>query len=218
MQELRILEHENIRVVTSKQIAEAYEVDAKTITKNFNRNKDKYVEGKHFIALEGKEKIDFINQGQIDSGSKNAKTLYLWTERGALLLAKSLNTDKAWEAYENLVDFYFQKKEEYQQERRIAQDIKSLRPVRDTWYKKNEWKIKIICKEMDWEYKYLYHKILSELNEFYRLEFFENEYLRTYGKIPQYPIDIVEVSPQLERLATAYLDVLYDEIDCNKYI
>ena len=39
------------------------------------------------------------------------RTLYLWTEKGALLHAKSLNTDKAWEAYEFLVDTYFAVKE-----------------------------------------------------------------------------------------------------------
>ena len=38
---------------------------------------------------------------------KYAKSLYLWTEKGALLHAKSLNTDKAWEVYDYLVDFYF---------------------------------------------------------------------------------------------------------------
>jgi len=33
--------------------------------------------------------------------------LHLWTEKGAWLHAKSLNTDKAWEAYETLVDDYY---------------------------------------------------------------------------------------------------------------
>lgn len=42
---------------------------------------------------------------------KYAKSLYLWTEKGALLHAKSLNTDKAWEVYDYLVDFYFRAKE-----------------------------------------------------------------------------------------------------------
>lgn len=37
--------------------------------------------------------------------------IYLWTEKGALLHAKSLNTDKAWEVYDYLVDFYFRAKE-----------------------------------------------------------------------------------------------------------
>lgn len=37
--------------------------------------------------------------------------MYLWTEKGALLHAKSLNTDKAWEVYDYLVDFYFRAQE-----------------------------------------------------------------------------------------------------------
>ena len=32
-------------------------------------------------------------------------------KKGALLHAKSLNTDKAWEVYDYLVDFYFRAKE-----------------------------------------------------------------------------------------------------------
>ena len=35
---------------------------------------------------------------------KRTSHLYLWTEKGALLHAKSLNTDKAWEVYDYLVD------------------------------------------------------------------------------------------------------------------
>jgi hypothetical protein len=41
---------------------------------------------------------------------KNLNVLYLWTERGALLHAKSLNTDKAWEVYGELVETYFRAK------------------------------------------------------------------------------------------------------------
>ncbi|MDR1208858.1 MAG: hypothetical protein LBK41_00865 [Clostridiales bacterium] len=39
--------------------------------------------------------------------SSKLNKLYLWTERGALLHAKSLNTDKAWEVYDRLVETYF---------------------------------------------------------------------------------------------------------------
>jgi len=61
--------------------------------------------------LQGEEKREFLNHVQIDDGSKHAPVLYLWTEKGAWLHAKSLGTDKAWNAYEMLVDDYFQKKE-----------------------------------------------------------------------------------------------------------
>lgn len=109
MSSLTVTEYKNIRVLTTQQIAEAYGTDTKIISKNFSRNKERYIEGKHFICLEGEEKRGFINRRQIDDGSKNAKTLYLWTEKGAFLHAKSLNTDRAWEVYDRLVDEYFDK-------------------------------------------------------------------------------------------------------------
>lgn len=112
MNELKIIEHQNQRVLLTSQLAESYETTNQIITNNFNRNKDRYVEGKHFIKLEGKEKKEFINLNQFDlSTLKNAKTVYLWTERGAFLHAKSLNTDKAWEVYDSLVEHYFKSKE-----------------------------------------------------------------------------------------------------------
>ena len=110
MNDLTITEYRDIRVLTTQQIADSYGTITDTITKNFNRNKDRYVEGKHYIALEGDEKNSFVDQGQFDRGLKNAKTLYLWTEKGAFLHAKSLNTDKAWEVYDHLVDTYFNRK------------------------------------------------------------------------------------------------------------
>jgi hypothetical protein len=79
------------------------------ITNNFNRNKDRYLEEKHFICLKGNELKEFRAKNQNDV-LPNANKLYLWTEKGAFLHAKSLNTDEAWAVYENLVDTYFNRK------------------------------------------------------------------------------------------------------------
>lgn len=108
MNELQITEYKNIRVLTTQQIAEAYGSDTRVISNNFNRNKDRYVEGKHYICLEGDELKDFKTNHQFDESSRINK-LYLWTEKGAFLHAKSLNTDMAWEVYDRLVDNYFEK-------------------------------------------------------------------------------------------------------------
>jgi hypothetical protein len=107
--ELQITEFKNIRVLTTQQIAEAYGTDAQVITNNFNRNKDRYLEEKHFICLKGNELKEFRAKNQNDV-LPNANKLYLWTEKGAFLHAKSLNTDEAWAVYENLVDTYFNRK------------------------------------------------------------------------------------------------------------
>ena len=102
----QIVEYEGVRVLTSSQIADAYETDSNTLNKNFNRNKERYIEGKHYICLTGDDLREFRAKGQIDV-LPNANKLYLWTEKGALLHAKSLNTDKAWEVYDRLVEGYF---------------------------------------------------------------------------------------------------------------
>lgn len=106
MNELQITEYKNIRVLTTQQIAEAYGTDSKTISYNFNHNKERYIDGKHFICLSGDELRAFR---EIHDLPNNLNKLYLWTDKGAFLHAKSLNTDTAWEVYDRLVDNYFEK-------------------------------------------------------------------------------------------------------------
>jgi uncharacterized protein YukE len=108
---LTVIEQNGQRVLTTQQLAEAYGTDMERIQVNFNRNKERYKEGKHFILLQGNELKQFKATYQIDNQLKFATKLYLWTEKGAWLHAKSLNTDEAWEAYERLVDEYYNVKE-----------------------------------------------------------------------------------------------------------
>ena len=106
---LQVIETNNQRVLTTAQIAERYETTERRISENFNRNKERYTEGKHYYCLTGdvlrEFKNDYANCGFVPGAKVNS--FYLWTEKGALMLAKSLNTDMAWEAYEVLVDTYF---------------------------------------------------------------------------------------------------------------
>lgn len=111
MENLQVINHKNQRVLTTQQLAEQYGTESQVITNNFNRNKERYQIGVHYFTLEGDDKRAFINSNQIDLGSKKAQMLYLWTEKGCLLHAKSLGTDKAWEVYGMLVDTYFRFKE-----------------------------------------------------------------------------------------------------------
>jgi len=108
--------HNDRLILTTSQVAAGYGTDPQIITNNFNRNKTRYILGKHYYCLKGAEKRDFLNRHQIDLGSKNAKHLYLWTEHGALLHAKSLGTDKAWSVYEHLIETYFRVKENITQQ------------------------------------------------------------------------------------------------------
>jgi hypothetical protein len=112
MTNLKILEKNEKRVLTTAQLAEVYGTDYKSISKNYARNKDRYIEGKHYFLLKGEERSDFLdNYRQNDDSLKHAKHIFLWTDKGALLHAKSLGTDEAWNAYSDLVDDYFSKVE-----------------------------------------------------------------------------------------------------------
>ncbi len=119
MQLPKIIEAKGIRVLTTKQLAEAYDTTTDRIKQNFRENRKRFIDGKHYISLTGGELKAFKNQVEQgdDQVGKNALVasraahLYLWTEKGALLHAKSLNTDKAWQVYDYLVDFYFRAKE-----------------------------------------------------------------------------------------------------------
>lgn len=109
MNNLTVTEFKDIRVLTTQQIATEYGTTEKIISNNFNNNKDRYQEGKHYILLQGEELKAFKNDSSNLGIAQNVNKIYLWTEKGCLLHAKSLGTDKAWEVYEILVDTYFKK-------------------------------------------------------------------------------------------------------------
>ena len=61
MNDIQKVEYNGIIVLTTQQIAEAYGTEGKVILNNFNNNKDRYIEGKHYICLIGDELRDFKN-------------------------------------------------------------------------------------------------------------------------------------------------------------
>ena len=109
MNELTVLEHNNIRVMTTEQLAEAYGCAPKQIQQNFNNNRVRFIAGKHFFVLEGQDLQTFRLQVENIELQISPKTrhLYLWTERGAARHSKMLGTERAWDVFEQLEDSYF---------------------------------------------------------------------------------------------------------------
>lgn len=120
MNNLVPIEFKNQRIMTTSVIAESYGTTTDHIKKNFNNNKDKYKEGKHYFLLQGEELREFKSKVQNLDLASNINKLYLWTEKGALLHAKSLNTDEAWEVYDRLVETYFRVKEVVQAPKKLT--------------------------------------------------------------------------------------------------
>ena len=109
MNELTVLEHNSIRVMTTDQLAEAYGCAPKQIQQNFSNNRVQFIAGKHFFVLEGQDLQTFRLQVENIELQISPKTrhLYLWTERGAARHSKMLGTERAWDVFEQLEDSYF---------------------------------------------------------------------------------------------------------------
>ena len=111
-QSVSIISHNAIPVLTTEQLANFYGTSIDNIRKNFSNNSDRFVQGKHYFKLEGAELKGFKDSvNDIHAVKKGARTVNLWTERGAARHAKMLDTDQAWEVFEQLEDCYFVRKE-----------------------------------------------------------------------------------------------------------
>ena len=82
---------------------------------------------------------------------------------------------------------------------------------RGAWFRKNNWKLKIIMEQFGWTRKFLYHKILVELSDIYDLELEEKFYVQRFGYRPEYKLDLLDGSKSLARLATGYINYLLTE-------
>lgn len=107
------IEYKNQRIITTKIMAEQFGTDETNIATNYNRNKERFQEGKHYFKLEGGELAGFKNilTNSNDVIPERTARLILWTDRGAARHAKILDTDEAWEVYEALEENYFNPKQ-----------------------------------------------------------------------------------------------------------
>lgn len=102
------LEYQGKRVLTTERLAAAFEADVDNIAKNFSRNKERFTEGGHYFRITGSDLKALKNDLTFSQFvGKNASHFILWTERGVARHAKILDTDTAWEIYEQLEDTYF---------------------------------------------------------------------------------------------------------------
>ncbi|CNH77964.1 ORF6N domain-containing protein [Yersinia pekkanenii] len=106
------ISHNSVPVITTELLANLYGTVPIRIRQSHKRNSDRFICGKHYFKLEGKELADLrvsLSYSQ-NPVSPKVRALILWTERGAARHAKMLETDQAWEVFEKLEDCYFNAK------------------------------------------------------------------------------------------------------------
>lgn len=110
--QVSVVSFKSIPVVTTEMLADFYGTDIDNIRQNFSRNSDRFIQGKHYFKIEGIELKEFKNSvTNCHAVKKGARTVNVWTERGAARHAKMLDTDQAWEVFEQLEDCYFHRQE-----------------------------------------------------------------------------------------------------------
>jgi len=98
------IEFKNQRIMTTKVLAEQYGTEENNIKNNFNNNKDRFVEEKHYYKLQGEELKKFkmiVNDIDDQIISNKTTVLTLWTEKRVARHAKILETDEAWKYMKN---------------------------------------------------------------------------------------------------------------------
>lgn len=98
------------RVITFKEIDLVHERTEGTAKRNFNENKEHFIEGVDYFKMTYREfSTNFVPNSK--RGNPNNEVVLL-TESGYLMLVKSLSDDLAWTVQRELVNKYFRVKNE----------------------------------------------------------------------------------------------------------
>jgi len=104
-QTVKIIEWNGKRVITTQEMAVHHDIETRILNQKFRRNKKHFIENSDYFVVK-KEMVtncdDLLKSFYHDSGE-----LFLFTESGYLKFVKTINDDKAWEIYNQLIDAYF---------------------------------------------------------------------------------------------------------------
>lgn len=128
------MEFGNQRIMTTKILADEYGTEDKNIQMNFLNNQKRFIEGKHYYRLEGETLKEFKNSlpNDIREPFKFTSQLILWTEKGAARHAKILDTDEAWEVYEELEETYFRVKQQNIVINQLSPELQAFKQIFDS--------------------------------------------------------------------------------------
>ena len=104
--EIETKEYKGQRVITSYDVAKLHEREPNEITKNFNRNKKKFITEKDYFTVKRSEFSERFKIGQ-DFIPNNVKEIQLFTERGYLKLTKTFTDELGWKIQDMLIESYF---------------------------------------------------------------------------------------------------------------
>lgn len=198
------------RVITFKDIDEVHNRPNGTAGRNFRKNRNRFIEGEDYFELNQRDEIRRLGIERAQGGTPNS--VILVTETGYLMIVKSFKDDLSWDVQRQLVNTYFRAKETIAAgtSLELEDEKKYLAKYNKSWYDTQKWKMDKLCYDYGWERKYLYHKVLREVSDFWNMDFFREKYFERVGREANYDMDIINQYPVLQGTATRYLDFLLD--------
>jgi hypothetical protein len=123
-QKVKIIEWNGQRVITTQEMANHHHIETKRLNEKFRRNRKYFVENKDFYIV-SKQKLKDA-KCDLDLFTSNEE-VYLFTESGYLRFVKTINDDRAWEIYNQLIESYFIVKRLNQIEKQFLEKTKENR-------------------------------------------------------------------------------------------
>ncbi|PHZ21550.1 MULTISPECIES: ORF6N domain-containing protein [Yersinia] len=102
-----VIEWRSLRVVTTETLAKGYGTKETNIRTNLDANRERFLEGVHIFTVTGDELADLRVSNPDAQISNKARSLTLWTEKGAARMSKIVDTDEAWNFFELMEESYF---------------------------------------------------------------------------------------------------------------
>ncbi len=103
--EIQKIEYRDQQVVTFAMIDKVHGRVDGTAGRTFRENKTRFVDGEDFCILNQPDEIRRLGFTRPQGGTP--ATVVLVTRRGYLKVTKSLNDDRAWEVFDQMVERYF---------------------------------------------------------------------------------------------------------------
>lgn len=186
----------NNKVLTTKQIAKIYKVKISDVL-SVLEDKENVREKIHYFYLKKDEWAWYVESNGLKESTKQRKMFYLWTNRGALLIARKINTEDAWNGYDELISEYFKESDQRKHELKA--------PRKTTWYEIHEQEIYDLCKFENITAKDVVKSIVMTLSEKFNIEKAKKLYKQETGKNVTYTLDLLNVFPEMADTASKTL-------------
>lgn len=199
------------QTLTSLEVAEMVEKRHSDLIRDIRRYCNQLGESK--IALS-----DFFTESTYQNEQNKTMPCYNITKKGCEFIAHKLTGTKGTAFTARYINRFYDMEQALQQNQ--TPQIGNFPPKSElllrkspTWFSRNNWKLKRICEYLNWERRYLYHKILNELSSIYNLERIESLYEERYGYPLEYKMDLMDFYKELGESAERYVEFLLAELN-----